>query len=71
MLSKKCIRSISIKPGCIGCRACAFYAPEIFIVEKKSTVKPNLSSETLCIQHDAIIQAVQHCPVKVIVVEEV
>lgn len=71
MFSKKCIRSISIKPGCIGCRACAFYAPAIFVVEKKSTVIPNLSNEELCVHHDAIIQAAQSCPVKIIIVEEV
>jgi len=67
---KKCIRSITIKPGCVGCRACAFYAPNVFIVDKKSKVAPHLSNEELCTHHDAIIQAAQHCPVKVIVLEE-
>ena len=65
-MKKVCIRRIVIEPGCIGCKACQFYAPTIFEVDKKSHVKPDLSAEHICAHEADIEKAAQRCPVKVI-----
>lgn len=63
----KCIKKVTIEPGCITCGACEFIAPEVFQVTDISRVKQDVD---LMGQADAIQQAAQACPVNVILVEE-
>jgi len=65
-MKKNRICRIVIEPGCIGCKACAFYAPDVFVVNDKSQVKAGLSEEQLCIHEHDIEKAAQRCPVNVI-----
>lgn len=58
------MKKVTIEPGCITCGACEFIAPEIFEVTDVSVVKPDANFAK---NDERIKQAVQACPVNVIV----
>lgn len=61
------MKKVSIEPGCITCGLCEFIAPEIFEVTDISHIKKNAPID----EHiEAIEQAVQLCPVSVIVMQK-
>ena len=66
-IDKKQITRVTIQPGCITCGLCEFIAPDVFEVTDISHVKEQVSYN----EHaSAIKQAVQECPVQVIICEE-
>ncbi|KKP36179.1 MAG: 4Fe-4S binding domain protein [candidate division TM6 bacterium GW2011_GWF2_32_72] len=58
---------VKIEPGCIGCGACQFFAPDVFEVDNVSKVKENADLEK---NSEQIKKAVNACPVGVIKYEE-
>lgn len=61
------MKKVYIKPGCISCGTCQFTAPQVFEVTDVSHVKPDVNID---LHADAIVRAVEKCPVQVIVMEE-
>ena len=61
------MKKIIIKPGCVSCGACEFYAPEVFEVTDISHVKKNVDLEK---NNEQIKRAVTGCPMSVIEVHD-
>jgi ferredoxin len=61
------IKKLTIEPGCITCGVCSFVAPDVFEVTDISHIKEgiDLQKHKLC-----IMQAVEQCPVQVIVCDK-
>ena len=58
------MKKIIIKPGCITCGACEFFAPKIFEVTDISHVKKDADIKN---NEEEIKKAVASCPVNVII----
>ena len=61
------MKKLWIDPGCITCGLCEFVAPEVFEVTDISHIKKNVKASD---HSDAIEEAKEGCPVKVIRYEE-
>lgn len=60
------IKNVKILPGCVSCGACQAVCPQVFYVDKVSTIKQDVDYQ----QHEqAINHAASTCPVNVIVVD--
>ncbi|MCK5633296.1 ferredoxin [bacterium] len=57
------MKKVIIKPGCISCGACEFYAPDVFEVTDVSRIKKDADIKK---NKEKIDKAIQGCPVCVI-----
>jgi RimJ/RimL family protein N-acetyltransferase/ferredoxin len=64
--NKKHIFYIHIEQGCIGCRGCAYYAPDIFTVTNFASLKTSINKTVLEKNITNIITAAHNCPVRAI-----
>jgi ferredoxin len=59
-------RRLEIIPGCIVCKTCEFMAPNIFRVAEKTLSAEVLMEEPTQEDMPGVIDAIKHCPEKVI-----
>ena len=63
----RCIKKVTIVPGCISCGSCEAICPKVFEVRDIAYVKKD-SDPNECA--DDVFEAADMCPVNVIKVEE-
>lgn len=61
------IKNVVIEDGCISCGVCEAAAPEVFEMEDVAVVKPGVNYSEY---EEQIKEAIETCPVEVIVVDE-
>ena len=55
-----------IDEACIGCKVCEELCPDVFMVDEKASV----SEENIEGNEEAILEAVEECPVEAIIIED-
>lgn len=61
------IKKVTIEDGCISCGVCESVAPEVFEMEDIAVVKEGVNYSEY---EEQIKEAVETCPVEVIVIDE-
>jgi len=61
------MKKLHIEPGCVSCGSCEVICPQVFKLNRTATVLANVDLEKY---KELIQEAVDLCPVQVIVIDE-